>query len=169
MTVPGLLQVTHGEVGTLLPESNLPPPLPQMKAAFPKNRFRAPGGLVVQSLAPQGVYKVRKSFQFSSLRDQPRGSDRESDDMQTESAKKDVDFHMKELYVKRVYTLYTNQDKVRFFKLSFEKRLSASATAQRWANSMRIIQTASLRSVRRKVNSASSARSTRRSFRSTVD
>ncbi|KAI8388244.1 uncharacterized protein BYT42DRAFT_485301, partial [Radiomyces spectabilis] len=45
---------------------------------------------------------------------------------------------------KRRYTLYENQDKVKFFKLIFEKSLSASAaakqlgvhvrTAQRWAN-----------------------------------
>ncbi|ORE05308.1 hypothetical protein BCV72DRAFT_209552, partial [Rhizopus microsporus var. microsporus] len=44
---------------------------------------------------------------------------------------------------KRAYTLYMDQDKVRFFKLMFEKVMSASAaakqlgihvrTAQRWA------------------------------------
>ncbi|KAL1925861.1 hypothetical protein VTP01DRAFT_7285 [Rhizomucor pusillus] len=77
------------------------------------------------------------------LRNQPRERDRESDDMQTEDAKKDVDVHIREASTKRVYTLYTDQDKVRFFKLLFEKCLSASAaakqlgihvrTGQRWA------------------------------------
>ncbi|ORE01593.1 hypothetical protein BCV72DRAFT_299098 [Rhizopus microsporus var. microsporus] len=53
------------------------------------------------------------------------------------------DVHMKESVTKRDYTVYTDQDKVRFFKLMFEKVLSASAaakllgihvrSAQRWA------------------------------------
>ncbi|ORE07710.1 hypothetical protein BCV72DRAFT_325665 [Rhizopus microsporus var. microsporus] len=55
----------------------------------------------------------------------------------------DPDVCMKEALSKRAYTLYTDQDKVRFFKLMFEKVMSASAaakqlgihvrTAQRWA------------------------------------
>ncbi|CEG67478.1 hypothetical protein RMATCC62417_03904 [Rhizopus microsporus] len=55
----------------------------------------------------------------------------------------DVDVCMKEASSKRAYTLYTDQGKVRFFKLMFEKVMSASAaakqlgihirTAQRWA------------------------------------
>ncbi|KAL1927160.1 hypothetical protein VTP01DRAFT_5123 [Rhizomucor pusillus] len=51
----------------------------------------------------------------------------------TEDAKKDVDVHMRGAPVKRVYTHYTDQDKVKFFKLLFEKCLSASTTAQRCA------------------------------------
>ncbi|GAB5587727.1 hypothetical protein Unana1_02627 [Umbelopsis nana] len=67
----------------------------------------------------------------------------ESDAMQTEDAKNDTDVHMREASVKRTYTLYTDQDRIRFFKQLFEKCLSASAaakqlgihvrTAQRWA------------------------------------
>ncbi|KAL1930821.1 hypothetical protein VTP01DRAFT_10983 [Rhizomucor pusillus] len=55
----------------------------------------------------------------------------------------DTDIRMKETTPKRAYTTYTDQDKVRFFKLMFEKVLSASAaakqlgihvrSAQRWA------------------------------------
>jgi transposase len=53
------------------------------------------------------------------------------------------DIRMRESNTKRDYTVYTDQDKVRFFKLMFEKVLSASAaakqlgihvrSAQRWA------------------------------------
>ncbi|ORE01576.1 hypothetical protein BCV72DRAFT_320955 [Rhizopus microsporus var. microsporus] len=60
-----------------------------------------------------------------------------------EDAKHDVDVCMKEASSKRAYALYTDQDKVRFFKLMFVKVMSASAaakqlgihvrTAQRWA------------------------------------
>ncbi|KAL1934234.1 hypothetical protein VTP01DRAFT_6416 [Rhizomucor pusillus] len=56
---------------------------------------------------------------------------------------KDIDIRMREATPKRTYTIYTDQDKVRFFKLMFEKVLSASAaakqlgihvrTAQKWA------------------------------------
>ncbi|KAG1233255.1 hypothetical protein G6F67_004420 [Rhizopus microsporus] len=63
--------------------------------------------------------------------------------MADEDAKDDVDVCMKEASSKRAYTFYTDQDKVRFFKLVFEKVMSASAaakqlgihvrTAQRWA------------------------------------
>ncbi|ORE00948.1 hypothetical protein BCV72DRAFT_323814 [Rhizopus microsporus var. microsporus] len=58
-------------------------------------------------------------------------------------AKDDVDVCMKEASSKRAYTLCTDQGKVGFFKLMFEKVMSASAalkqlgihvrTAQRWA------------------------------------
>ncbi|KAG1243777.1 hypothetical protein G6F65_022194 [Rhizopus arrhizus] len=40
------------------------------------------------------------------------------------------DVHMKESVTKRDYTVYTDQDKVRFFKLMFEKVLSAPAAAK---------------------------------------
>lgn len=40
------------------------------------------------------------------------------------------DVHMKEPNTKRDYTAYTDQDKVRFFKLMFKKVLSASAAAK---------------------------------------
>ena len=63
--------------------------------------------------------------------------------MADEDAKDDPDICMKEASSKRAYTLYTDQDKVRFFKLMFGKVLSASTaakqlgihvrTAQRWA------------------------------------
>ncbi|KAG1257360.1 hypothetical protein G6F68_009341 [Rhizopus microsporus] len=63
--------------------------------------------------------------------------------MSDEDTKDDVDICMKEAWSKRVYTLYRDQVKVRFFKLMFEKVMSASAaakqlgihvrTAQRWA------------------------------------
>ncbi|KAL1934460.1 hypothetical protein VTP01DRAFT_6642 [Rhizomucor pusillus] len=56
---------------------------------------------------------------------------------------KDIDIRMREATTKRTYTIYTDQDKVRFFKLMFERVLSASAaakqlgihvrTAQKWA------------------------------------
>lgn len=77
------------------------------------------------------------------LRNTPRERDRESDAMLIEDMNKGIDVRMREASVKRAYTLYTDQDKVRFFKLLFEKCLSASAaakqlgihvrTAQRWA------------------------------------
>ncbi|KAL1925899.1 hypothetical protein VTP01DRAFT_7238 [Rhizomucor pusillus] len=57
---------------------------------------------------------------------------------------KDKDICMRERIPKRAYTIYTDQDRVRFFKLIFEKVLSASAaakqlgihvrSAQRWAS-----------------------------------
>ncbi|CEG68692.1 hypothetical protein RMATCC62417_04904 [Rhizopus microsporus] len=58
-------------------------------------------------------------------------------------AKDEVDVCMKETSNKRAYILYTDQVKVKFFRLMFEKVMSASAaekqlgihvrTAQRWA------------------------------------
>ncbi|KAL1931697.1 hypothetical protein VTP01DRAFT_9840 [Rhizomucor pusillus] len=72
----------------------------------------------------------------------PRETGREPVAMQTDDPK-DADVRMREATVKRAYTLYSDQDKVRFFKLMFDKVLSASAaakqlgihvrTAQRWA------------------------------------
>ncbi|CEJ05055.1 hypothetical protein RMCBS344292_19003 [Rhizopus microsporus] len=69
------------------------------------------------------------------LHNQPQENNFDVDSM----AKDEVDVCMS----KRAYTLYTDQDKVRFFKLMFEKVMSASAsakqlgihvrTAQRWA------------------------------------
>ncbi|ORE10743.1 hypothetical protein BCV72DRAFT_301703 [Rhizopus microsporus var. microsporus] len=63
--------------------------------------------------------------------------------MADEDAKDSPDVCTKEASSKQAYTLYTDQDKVRFFKLMFEKAMSASAaakqlgihvrTAQRWA------------------------------------
>ncbi|KAL1930282.1 hypothetical protein VTP01DRAFT_1436 [Rhizomucor pusillus] len=64
------------------------------------------------------------------LRKRTRESDGRSDAMQTDDVKKDVDVRMREASIKRVYTLYTDQDKVRFFKLMFEKVLAASAAAK---------------------------------------
>ncbi|ORE05945.1 hypothetical protein BCV72DRAFT_329903 [Rhizopus microsporus var. microsporus] len=49
-----------------------------------------------------------------------------------EDAKDDVDVCMKKVSSKRAYTLYTDLDKVRFFKLMFEKVMSASVAAK-WA------------------------------------
>ncbi|KAL1936709.1 hypothetical protein VTP01DRAFT_843 [Rhizomucor pusillus] len=63
--------------------------------------------------------------------------------------RKHLDVRMGEASTKRTYTLYTDQDKVRFFKLMFEKVLSASAvakqlgihvcTAQRWAKQYELV------------------------------
>lgn len=51
--------------------------------------------------------------------------DGESDAMQKEDSKNDTDVPMREASARRSYTLYTVQDKVRLFKLLFEKCLSA--------------------------------------------
>ncbi|CAO3687951.1 unnamed protein product [Rhizopus microsporus] len=77
------------------------------------------------------------------LHNQPQENNFDVDSMADEDAKDDPDVCMKEASNKRTYTLYTDQDKVRFFKLMFEKVMSASAaakqlgihvrTAQRWA------------------------------------
>lgn len=74
----------------------------------------------------------------------PHDRDNELDAVQTEDARNDTDGDvlMREASARRNYTLYTVQDKVKFFKLLFEKCLSASSaakqlgihvrTAQRW-------------------------------------
>ncbi|KAL1935086.1 hypothetical protein VTP01DRAFT_4226 [Rhizomucor pusillus] len=48
------------------------------------------------------------------LRNRTRESDGRSDAMQTDDVKKNVDVRMREASIKRVYTLYTDQDKVRY-------------------------------------------------------
>ncbi|KAL1932186.1 hypothetical protein VTP01DRAFT_9242 [Rhizomucor pusillus] len=74
----------------------------------------------------------------------PLKSEKEIEAMQIEKeAKPSNDVIMRETSVKRNYTRYSDQDKVRFFKLLFEKCLSAAAaakqlgihvrTAQKWA------------------------------------
>jgi transposase len=77
------------------------------------------------------------------LHNRPRKSDAKSVARETEDAKRNVDVRMWEASAKRAYMLYTDQDKVRFFKLMFEKVLIAWAaakqlgihigTVQRWA------------------------------------
>ncbi|KAL4210090.1 hypothetical protein AB4K20DRAFT_1906638 [Rhizopus microsporus] len=77
------------------------------------------------------------------LHNQPQENNFDVDSIADEDAKNDSDVCMKEASSKRVYTFYTDQDKVRFFKLVLEKVMSASAaakqlgihvrTAQRWA------------------------------------
>ncbi|KAL1930688.1 hypothetical protein VTP01DRAFT_10850 [Rhizomucor pusillus] len=59
------------------------------------------------------------------LRNRTRESDGRSDAMQTDDVKKDVDVRMREASIKRVYTLYTYQAKVRFFKLIWAKPYEA--------------------------------------------
>lgn len=55
----------------------------------------------------------------------------ETEDMQIEnSVEPETDVSMRETSMKRNYTLYTDQDKVRFFKLLFEKCLNASTVAK---------------------------------------
>jgi transposase len=77
------------------------------------------------------------------LHNQPQENSFDVGSMADEDAKGDIDVCIKEVSTKRAYTLYTGQYKVRFFKLMFEKVMSASAaakqlgihvcTAQRWA------------------------------------
>ena len=89
------------------------------------------------------IYEEQYALETVSSRTQyllnmnmPRESDRESDVMQTEDAKKNVDVHRREAPVKRVYTLHMDQNKARFFKLLFKKCLSGPS-------SVRTIRTAS--------------------------
>ncbi|EIE81764.1 hypothetical protein RO3G_06469 [Rhizopus delemar RA 99-880] len=74
----------------------------------------------------------------------PLEREKETEAMQMEKeAKPNRDVKMRETSVKRNYTRYSDQDKVRFFKLLFERCLSAAAaanqlgiharTAQKWA------------------------------------
>ncbi|ORE02121.1 hypothetical protein BCV72DRAFT_319308 [Rhizopus microsporus var. microsporus] len=77
------------------------------------------------------------------LYNQPQENNFDVGSVADENAKDDPDVCMKEASSKRAYTLYTDQDKVRFFKLMFEKVMSTSTaakqlgihvrTAQRWA------------------------------------
>ncbi|KAG1171013.1 hypothetical protein G6F71_007263 [Rhizopus microsporus] len=64
------------------------------------------------------------------LHNQPQENNFDVDSMADEDAKDNPDVCMKEASSKRAYTLYTDQDKVRFFKLVFEKVMSASAAAK---------------------------------------
>ncbi|CEI94898.1 hypothetical protein RMCBS344292_09101 [Rhizopus microsporus] len=64
------------------------------------------------------------------LHNQPQENNFDVDSMADEDAKDNPDVCMKEVSSKRAYTLYTDQDKVRFFKLVFEKVMSASAAAK---------------------------------------
>ncbi|CEG66435.1 hypothetical protein RMATCC62417_03020 [Rhizopus microsporus] len=74
------------------------------------------------------------------LHNQPQENNFDISSMADEDAKDDVDVCMKEASSKRAYTLYTDQDKVRFFKLMFEKVMSASTTAKQLAGRSRILQ-----------------------------
>ena len=78
----------------------------------------------------------------------PLKSEKRIDAMQVEKkAKPKGDAIMREISVKRNYTRYSDQDKVRFFKLLFERCLSAAAaakqlgihvrTAQKWGCAIR--------------------------------
>ncbi|ORE00840.1 hypothetical protein BCV72DRAFT_218409 [Rhizopus microsporus var. microsporus] len=83
------------------------------------------------------------SSHIQYLHNQPQENNFDVGSMEDEDAKDNVDVCMKEVLTKRAYTLYTDQDKVRFFKLMFENVMSVSAaakrlgihvrTAQRWA------------------------------------
>ncbi|CEG79053.1 hypothetical protein RMATCC62417_13567 [Rhizopus microsporus] len=64
------------------------------------------------------------------LHNQPQENIFDVGSMEDEDAKDDVDVCMKEASSKRAYTLYTDQDKVKFFKLVFERAMSASAAAK---------------------------------------
>ncbi|KAG1170467.1 hypothetical protein G6F70_009073 [Rhizopus microsporus] len=73
----------------------------------------------------------------------PLESEKEVETMQTEERKPSSDVIMRETSVKRNYTRYSDQDKMRFFKLLLERCMSAAAaakqlgihvrTAQNWA------------------------------------
>ncbi|CEG74917.1 hypothetical protein RMATCC62417_10045 [Rhizopus microsporus] len=60
--------------------------------------------------------------------------------MADEDAKDDIDVCMKEASTKRACSLYTDQNKVRFFKLMFEKVMSASAAAKQLGIHVRTAQ-----------------------------
>ncbi|KAG0187240.1 hypothetical protein DFQ28_006689 [Apophysomyces sp. BC1034] len=95
------------------------------------------------------------------LRNKPRERDHESYDIQTKDAKRGVDDHTGQVSAKRVYTLDTDQDKVGFLKLWFEKYLNASTVTKQLGimfvqlkygpNSSKDILIATSRSVRRMV------------------
>ena len=55
------------------------------------------------------------------MHNQAQESNFDVDSMADGDAKDDADVCMKEGLSKRAYTLYTDQDKVRFFKVVFEK------------------------------------------------
>ena len=74
------------------------------------------------------------------MHNQPQENNFDVGSMADEGAKDDVDVCMKEASSKRAYTLYTDQDKVRFFKLVFEKVMSASAAAKQFGIHVRTAQ-----------------------------
>ncbi|CEG65018.1 hypothetical protein RMATCC62417_01890 [Rhizopus microsporus] len=74
------------------------------------------------------------------LHNQPQENCFDIGSMAEEHAKDNVDICMKEASTKRAYTLYTDQDKVRFFKLMFEKVMSASAAVKQLCIHVRTAQ-----------------------------
>ncbi|KAG1261983.1 hypothetical protein G6F68_006278 [Rhizopus microsporus] len=74
------------------------------------------------------------------LHNQPQENNFDVDSMADEDAKDDPDVCMKEASSKRVYTLYRDQVKVRFFKLMFENIMSASAAAKQLGIHVRTAQ-----------------------------
>ncbi|KAG1151437.1 hypothetical protein G6F37_001754 [Rhizopus arrhizus] len=71
----------------------------------------------------------------------PLESEKELEAMQMEKeAKPSSDVIMRETPVKRNYTRYSDQDKVRFFKLLFERCLSVAAAAKRLGVHVRTAQ-----------------------------
>ncbi|KAG1177328.1 hypothetical protein G6F70_006361 [Rhizopus microsporus] len=71
----------------------------------------------------------------------PLESEKEVEAMQVEKrANPNSDVIMRETSVKRNYTRYSDQDKVRFFKLLFEKCLSAAAAAKQLGIHVRTVQ-----------------------------
>jgi transposase len=65
------------------------------------------------------------------LAQQPLEGDKATESMQVgEDVKPDTDAVMRETSIKRNYTRYSDQDKVRFFKLLFKRCLSAAAAAK---------------------------------------
>jgi hypothetical protein len=88
-------------------------------------------------------YRLETLSSYSQYLSKVRQEDK-TEAMQIEdSVKPEIDVAMRETSTKRNYTQYADQNKVRYFKLLFEKCLSASAaakqlgihvrTAQRWA------------------------------------
>ena len=75
------------------------------------------------------------------LAQQPLEGDKATESMQMEEdVKPDTDAVMRETSIKRNYTRYLDQDKVKFFKLLFDRRLSAAAAAKQLGIHVRIGQ-----------------------------
>ncbi|ORE01679.1 hypothetical protein BCV72DRAFT_320557 [Rhizopus microsporus var. microsporus] len=74
------------------------------------------------------------------LHNQPQENNFDVGSVADEDAKDDPDVCMKESSSKRAYTLYTDQDKARFFKLVFEKAMGASAAAKQLGIHVRVAQ-----------------------------
>jgi hypothetical protein len=73
----------------------------------------------------QYVLQIVSSF-TQHLSNLPHG-DEEAEIMQLDDTKNDADVVIKESTAKRNYTIYTDQDKMRFLKLLLEKCMSASS------------------------------------------